>query len=301
MIFQALSLRRLLGSGKGGQKDEKRPSARHGPHFTSTSPAGPEACHGNGLREGKREKRDERGVPEVPLCATLFATKGGRLDLNFQKFQKYEWRRATMKSTRFGTFVWGVLIYNLLAVAWGVYVRASGSGDGCGTNWPLCDGGHIPLNGMQAKLVESSHRISTGLIGVLVAILLVGAFRIFPKGHLARKAAVGAMFMTLLEGGIGASLVKFKLVTDNPSTARATIMGFHVVSTFLLLGCIAVVALLASGAPTVRPKGQGPVAAMVLIGLLSTCFLGVSGAISALGHQLQPVDDVLKAAMNPAT
>ncbi|RYG39600.1 protoheme IX farnesyltransferase [bacterium] len=206
-----------------------------------------------------------------------------------------------MKTTRFGNYVWAVLIYNLLAVAWGVYVRASGSGDGCGTNWPLCDGGHIPLNGMQAKLVESSHRISTGLVGVLVAIMLYKAFQIFPKGHTARKASVGAMFMTLLEGGIGASLVKFKLVTDNPSTARATIMGFHVVSTFLLLGCIAVVALLASGAPTVKVKGQGPVAVMILAGLLSTCFLGVSGAISALGHQLQPVDDVLKAAMNPAT
>ncbi|CAN5499920.1 heme o synthase [soil metagenome] len=206
-----------------------------------------------------------------------------------------------VRSHPFGVYAWIVLIYNLAAVAWGVYVRASGSGDGCGSHWPLCDGESVPLNGMAAKLVEMSHRLSTGLVGVLVAILLVWAFRGFPKGHLVRKASGAAMFMTLLEGGIGAALVKFQLVTNNPSATRAGVMGFHVVSTFLLLGSIALAAIAATSDQPIRPKGQGPVAALVGIGLVMCGFLGVSGAISALGHQLQPVDDVLKAAMNPAT
>lgn len=206
-----------------------------------------------------------------------------------------------MKNKSFGLYAWIVLFYNLAAVAWGVYVRASGSGDGCGSHWPLCDGENVPLNGMAAKLVEMSHRLSTGLVGLLVAILLVWSFRVFPKGHLVRKASVAAMFMALLEGGIGAALVKFQLVTNNPSAMRAGVMGFHVVSTFLLLGSIALAAVAGGGGFTIKPRGQGPVAAMVGVGLLMSCFLGVSGAISALGHQLQPVDDVLKAAMNPAT
>ena len=46
--------------------------------------------------------------------------------------------------SRFARYGWGVLAFNLLVILWGAYVRASGSGAGCGAHWPLCNGTVIP-------------------------------------------------------------------------------------------------------------------------------------------------------------
>jgi protoheme IX farnesyltransferase len=194
-----------------------------------------------------------------------------------------------------------LLIYNLLAVAWGVFVRASQSGDGCGSHWPLCDGSHTPLMGDTARLVEMSHRISTGIIGPMAVVLVVWAFRLFPKAHLVRSASVAVLTMTLIEGLIGAALVRFELVTNNDSAARAGVMAFHVVSTFILVGAISICALGAGYDPRPKVKGQGTVGWILGMAAVGMIFMGISGSISALGHQLKETPDVLAAALNPAT
>ena len=40
----------------------------------------------------------------------------------------------------FARYAWAVLAYNLAVVLWGAFVRATGSGAGCGNHWPLCNG-----------------------------------------------------------------------------------------------------------------------------------------------------------------
>ena len=49
-----------------------------------------------------------------------------------------------MKLNRFAYFAWAVVAYNLAVILWGAYVRASGSGAGCGSHWPLCNGEVVP-------------------------------------------------------------------------------------------------------------------------------------------------------------
>ena len=95
-------------------------------------------------------------------------------------------------------------------------------------------------------------------------------------------------------------LVLYKRVAYNDSVYRAASMSVHLVNTFLLLGSIAFTALLAGGmkAPTI--KGQGAVPYILGIAAATVVVLGVSGSISALGHALKPVPDVLKAARSPA-
>ncbi len=202
---------------------------------------------------------------------------------------------------KFATFGIVVLIYNLLAVAWGVFVRAGKYGDGCGSHWPLCDGDHTPFNGDMARWVEMSHRISTSLCGVLAIAMTVWAVRTFAKGHPARQATWVVLGLTLLEGLIGAALVKFKLVVENDSTARAGVMMFHVVSTFLLVGAIAAAAVFATGVRPVKWKGQGIVFWILGVAAAGLILLGMSGAISALGHQLRPTENVLKEALKPTS
>ncbi len=206
-----------------------------------------------------------------------------------------------MKPKNFSKFGWFVLAYNLAAIAWGVYVRASKSGDGCGSHWPLCDGASTPLHGAVARLVEASHRISTGLVGLLAIYLLVWAFQAFPKGHLVRKATVSAMIFTLIEGLLGAALVKFQLVVNNDSALRLMFMGLHVTSTFMLLGSFAVATIASTDIRPVRFKGQSGIGWILGMAAFGMVLLAVSGAVSALGHTLRPVDNVIGAAMDPKT
>ncbi len=210
-------------------------------------------------------------------------------------------RGSELALTRFAKFAWLVLLYNLLAVGWGVYVRASGSGDGCGSNWPLCDGDTHPLKGATSRWVEFSHRGSTELVGLLAVVMVIWAWRAFPKKHLVRKASSAVLGFTVVEALIGMVLVKFKLVTVNDSPVRALVMCLHVISTYGLLGSISIAGLAAAGLKPLRLKDQssvGWILAMAGFGLVS---LGISGAITALGHTLKPTDNVLKLALNPAT
>ena len=56
-----------------------------------------------------------------------------------------------------------MLAYNVAVILWGAYVRASGSGAGCGNHWPLCNGAVTPPSPTVATLIEFTHRVMTGL------------------------------------------------------------------------------------------------------------------------------------------
>ncbi len=236
------------------------------------------------------------GLPEIPHLRF-----NGGLGDDEGVLGSGERGRAELALTRFAKYVWLVLLYNLLAIGWGVYVRASGSGDGCGSHWPLCDGDSQPLKGMAAKWVEMSHRGSTELVGLLAVILTVWAYRAFPKGHLARKSATAVLGFTIVEALIGFVLVKFHLVTVNDSPVRALVMCLHVISTFALIGSLTITGLAGAGLRPIRLKDQGTVGWILVMAAFGLTFIAISGAISALGHTLKPTDNVLQAALNPAT
>jgi heme A synthase len=78
-----------------------------------------------------------------------------------------------MVSKRFEKYAWFVLGVNLLVILWGAYVRATGSGAGCGSHWPSCNGEVIPRSPSSETMIEFTHRLTSGLALILVAILLV--------------------------------------------------------------------------------------------------------------------------------
>ena len=65
--------------------------------------------------------------------------------------------------TRLARYCWFVLIYNFAVIAWGAYVRATGSGAGCGAHWPLCNGEMMVRPDSVKQAIEFSHRVSSGL------------------------------------------------------------------------------------------------------------------------------------------
>src|SRR5689334_1905422 len=60
-------------------------------------------------------------------------------------------------------FAWFVVAYNVAVVVWGAYVRATGSGAGCGSHWPLCNGEFLPSAPQTKTAIEFTHRVTSGL------------------------------------------------------------------------------------------------------------------------------------------
>lgn len=187
---------------------------------------------------------------------------------------------------RYAQFAWGVVVANVIVIIWGAFVRATGSGAGCGDNWPLCNGEVIPRPERIETLIEFSHRVTSGLALLAVAALLIWAFRAYPKGHIVRKGAAWSMFFMVLEALIGAALVLLQYVAFNISLGRAIWMAGHLVNTFLLLAALTLTAWWAQGGQPLRLRDQGAVGWTLLLAFIGMLMLGMSGAITALGDTL---------------
>jgi len=198
-----------------------------------------------------------------------------------------ETARATSRSSSFSVYAWGVLVYNILVVLWGAYVRATGSGAGCGNHWPACNGQIIPRAPQAATIIEFTHRATSGLALVAVVALIAWAFRGFPPGHIVRRTAALSGVFIVTEALIGAALVRLEHVAANPSVARGWSLSLHLINTFMLL---AVLALTAWWSSRTRPSGAPP--ALLVVMLLGLVVLGISGAIAALGDTLFPVTSI---------
>jgi len=192
------------------------------------------------------------------------------------------------RAPRFATYAWATLAANLGVIMWGAFVRATGSGAGCGNHWPLCNGEVVPRSPSVATLIELGHRLTSGLALLLVVGLVIGARRGFPAGHLARRGATAALVLMVVEALIGAGLVLLELVAQDTSVARAWWIAGHLVNTFLLVGALTVTAWWATHDAPPRLRGAGALAAALGVALAGMLVLGVSGAITALGDTLFP-------------
>jgi heme A synthase len=191
-----------------------------------------------------------------------------------------------MKLTRFATYSWFVLAYTLGVILWGAFVRATGSGAGCGSHWPTCNGQVIPRPEEIETIIEFTHRVTSAFLGILIIILVVWAFRLYAPGHVVRKAAVLSLIFVIIEGLIGAGLVIFELVGLNQSAERAIVMALHLVNTLILVGFLTLTAWWASGARTPQWQGQQRINWLLGIGVIGMMVVGASGAVTALGDTL---------------
>lgn len=183
---------------------------------------------------------------------------------------------------------WALVVYTIIIIAWGAWVRISGSGDGCGDDWPLCKGMAIPTGEATKTWIEVSHRYSTMLFGFLVLAQLWMFRRVFPKRHPTRYWVLATLLFTVTEALIGRLLVVYGLVHESTSYARLFIMPLHLINTSLLLFAEVMTAesvLFGERAfrpltPSVKKAG---IATFITAALLLT-----TGAVAALGSHLFP-------------
>ena len=183
-----------------------------------------------------------------------------------------------------------MLGWNVIVVLWGAYVRASGSGAGCGSHWPLCNGEVMPRAPRLETVIEFTHRLSSGVALIAVAALCIWSFRRFPRGNRLRWTAGLSLLFLLMEAALGAGLVLFQYVDKNTSIARAVYLSAHLGNTMLLLAMLTTTAWLASD--PLRPFHPNRIPALLDVALPAAIFVGVSGTIAALGDTLFPVSSL---------
>src|SRR5437773_11620383 len=82
-----------------------------------------------------------------------------------------KWLRTLAAVTTLGMF---------LVVVMGATVTNTGSAEGCGRSWPLCNGRLIPEFAVTTA-IEFSHRAVTGVESALIIALAVCAFAVYRR------------------------------------------------------------------------------------------------------------------------
>ena len=154
----------------------------------------------------------------------------------------------------------------------GATVTNTGSGEGCGTSWPLCHGEFIPEYAFET-MVEYSHRLVTGVEGLLILGLAITAFplrRRYPE----LKALLPLMIFTLiLQSGMGAWAVKY----PQTPAVMASHFGISLVcfaSVFLIMRVLLETSVITDAAARIIPAGYRNLAWFTLLWTIVVAYIG---------------------------
>jgi len=123
----------------------------------------------------------------------------------------------------------------LLVVMAGALVTKTGSGEGCGANWPLCHDRLIPENPTPETIIEYTHRLVTGVVGLLILSFSIWMAIKYRHIREIRFVIYSAIFFLLLQSALGALAVLY----GQSSAIKALHFGFSLLSfASILLLCI---------------------------------------------------------------
>jgi heme a synthase len=186
-------------------------------------------------------------------------------------------------------FAWTALYWNVAVVLWGAYVRATGSGAGCGNRWPLCDGDVVGASANGRTIVEFTHRITSVISLLMVTGLVVWCWRVTKKGDWARYSAGLAAALLANEALLGAALVLLKHVGNDQSAGRILFLCLHFGNTLLLVATLSLTAAwLSNDSRSFTLISKWREVGSIGLGLLATMLTGITGAVTALADTLYP-------------
>src|SRR5690606_13951603 len=135
-----------------------------------------------------------------------------------------------------------------LLIVFGGIVRITGSGLGCGDDWPLCNGQLLPPWDL-ATWIEWTHRLlAAGLALPIVATAVYGVRRRLAGDPAPGSvAAVAAVVLLIVQVALGAITVKLEL--------PPVVTALHFVNAMLMLGALISAAVAAGGEPGLIEDG----------------------------------------------
>lgn len=202
---------------------------------------------------------------------------------------------------------WSALVGNVIVILQGAIVRGTGSGAGCGSHWPTCNGTVVPVDPSIETIIEFSHRLLSGAVLLLGVWLLVRALRVRKeRPGLAAYAGLAFGFL-VLEALIGAATVLLGMTGDNATVARGVWVASHLVNSLLLIGALAGTVVYArKGAPDypLRLGAQASLTAVTAVGLGAMLLVMFTGGIAAMGNTIFPSESLaagLRADFDPTS
>lgn len=186
-----------------------------------------------------------------------------------------------------------VLLFNMLVILWGVFLRASKSGDGCGEHWLTCHGEVIPSAPEFKTVIEFTHRVSTAIDGILMLILIVWAIRIWLnfrdlQSRQVLIASLGSFFFVLTEAAVGAGLVLTGNTADAVTNARPFWAIGHLINTFILLTFLTLTVWFAAAPRRFTFRNAGRPILLIAVAATALILVGASGSLAALSNMLFP-------------
>ncbi len=200
-----------------------------------------------------------------------------------------------MKRLSIHTLALTALVANVVVILQGAVVRATGSGAGCGSHWPTCNGTIVPLDPTLETGIEFSHRLLSLVVLALGAWLLVRARRVrAERPGLATFATISFAFL-VVEALIGGATVILGMTGENTSVARGIWVASHLVNSLLLIGALACTVAYARKEPPAWPLRigqQGAVSALWIVGMIGMLVLSFTGGIAAMGNTIFPAESL---------
>jgi cytochrome c oxidase assembly protein subunit 15 len=197
----------------------------------------------------------------------------------------------------FAKYAWFALGYNVLVIVWGVFLRASKSGDGCGQFWLTCNGELIPSAPQFKTVIEFSHRMTTAIDGVVMLILLAWAIWLWYAGRTVQDkqvlyAAIGSMIFVITEAAVGAGLVLTGNTAEAVTDTRPLWAIGHLVNTFILLTFLTLTAWFATHKRVIERRVGLKTGLLIAIAVAGLLLVGSSGALAALSNMLFPSQSI---------
>jgi heme A synthase len=144
---------------------------------------------------------------------------------------------ATQALRRFSVLVFITAVCTYALIVFGGVVRITGSGMGCGDDWPLCNGRLIPPMNFET-MIEYGHRLAALAVSVLVFVVLFYAIRLRRTTGAAGRGiyglAVAAAVLLIVQVLVGAITVWLELPTG--TVVLHLIVASTLLATLLIAG-----------------------------------------------------------------
>jgi heme A synthase len=127
----------------------------------------------------------------------------------------------------------GAAIVTFLMIVIGAITRVTGSGMGCGTHWPLCNGHLIPEFASMEVVIEYGHRLFAIPVGLFALAIAIYAWRRHRHEPQLLTPALLGLFLFFVQSGLGAITVKL-------NNQWVSVL-LHLSNSMFLLSCFLVV------------------------------------------------------------
>ena len=140
---------------------------------------------------------------------------------------------------------YAAIVLSVVHIVFGAIVRISGSGFGCGDDWPKCEGAWFPPLDRPDLIIEYLHRVLASVLSLVIVGLLVMAWRrradpaVGGRGGVLR-AAILASVVVIVTALFGAVIVKLEL-------QNRLVVVTHLVLAMILIGALVASAMRAGG------------------------------------------------------